>query len=121
MLAVWAIDQNQVRTISSSLLWAIVVLTVVLLAVAALLVVLGRWIKGSRSDSSSSGSELATFRSLYERGECSREEYEQIRARLSQKLKKELQLPGKPKAESPAEQPPAESPPEPPAPEPPAG
>lgn len=41
------------------------------------------------------GDQLSHFRSLYDRGELSREEFEQIRAKLGTKLRKEMQVPVK--------------------------
>ena len=62
--------------------------------------------RGSHQDISS-GDELTRFRSLYESGELGREEYERIRAKLGQRLRKELDLPDKKPKAGPAQEPPA--------------
>jgi len=77
---------------SLTLLVTIALLMVVVLVTAIIIIGLGRWLR--RPDAgSAAGASLSLFRSLYERGECSKEEYERIRARLGKKLKQELQLP----------------------------
>jgi len=85
--------------------WSYFLTTVVLMATltaAALLIVwLGRWMRRPPGDVSS-GDELTRFRSLYERGELNREEYERIKAKLVPRLRKELDLPAAPKETPPA-------------------
>jgi hypothetical protein len=80
------------REASLTLLATIALLMVVVLVTAIVIVCLGRWTKRPLSGSAT-GESLSLFRSLYERGECSKEEYERIRAKLGKKLKQELQLP----------------------------
>lgn len=82
---------------SLTLLATIALLMVVMLVTAFVIIWLGRWTKRP-AGGSTTGESLSLFRSLYERGECSKEEYERIRAKLGKKLKQELQLP----AEQPA-------------------
>jgi hypothetical protein len=55
------------------------------------------------------GDQLSHFRSLYDQGQLSREEFDRIRAKLGAKLRKEMQVPAKEDAT------PAPRPPEPPA------
>ena len=80
------------REASLTLLATIALLMVVVLVTAIVIVCLGRWTKRPLSGSAT-GESLSLFRSLYERGECSKEEYERIRAKLGKKLKQELQVP----------------------------
>ena len=75
-----------------SVLWTILILMGVVLGAALLIVAIGRWLKRTESALPSSGAELASFRVLYERGEFSQEEYEQIRSRLKQQLRKQLNV-----------------------------
>src|SRR5262249_38292205 len=51
---------------------------------------LDRWRKRSRRDDASPADLLTSFRSSYEQGELSQEEYERIRARLAPKIKQQL-------------------------------
>src|SRR5262245_58725429 len=103
-----------------------VIIAAVLLVVAMLIHVVRLWRKRMAGrPMTNPGEQLTSFRALYERGELSREEYERIRAKLGQKLRKALEVPGPAAgpaatAEAPAE---ADSPPAPPAegPRPPSG
>lgn len=52
-----------------------------------------RWRKRVNTDKITPTEQLSNFRSLYERGELSREEYDRIRSRLSQKIRQELNVP----------------------------
>jgi len=85
-----------------SVLWTILALLAVVLAAAVVIVGLARWAKQPPGGPLSAGAELSLFRSLYERGECSKEEYEQIREKLGQKLRRELQSKEPRPAEPPA-------------------
>ncbi|MBY0526768.1 MAG: hypothetical protein K2R98_25475 [Gemmataceae bacterium] len=87
------------REVPQSLLIGVLVLMVVLTAAAALIIWIGRWLK---RPSASSADDLTNYRSLYEEGLLGREEYEQIRAKLGQALRKKLDLPTK-DGETPAE------------------
>jgi hypothetical protein len=87
-------------------------LIAVLLLGAVLVYLVDRWRKRLQSERPSAGDQLTSFRALYERGELSREEYERIRNKLGQKLRQELDLPGRPAAPPPAAERP--SPPQPP-------
>jgi hypothetical protein len=62
-----------------------------LLIGAVIFAILDRW-RATVEDARARRSTLH-FRSLYDRGEISREEFERIRARLGGKLRQELQLP----------------------------
>ena len=77
-------------------LWLIVTITIliVVLVVGAIIIMgVGRWAKSSAPTTASAGDQLTQFRLMYEQGECTREEYERIRARLGKRLRKELDLP----------------------------
>jgi Short C-terminal domain len=93
-----------------------VIIAAVLLVVAMLIHVVKTWRKRMAGRPMTyPGEQLSSFRALYERGELSREEYERIRAKLGQKLRKALEVPGPaaaPAAEATAE---AQTPPAPPA------
>jgi hypothetical protein len=76
------------------------------LLVAALVVSwTDRWRKRRGTDSPSSGEQLTHFRALYEKGELSREEFERIRSRLGQQIRKDLNVPQRPPPESPPAEP----------------
>lgn len=74
------------------LLLAILLLVGALIGAALIITALGRWSKRPAAPAAASG-DLAYFRLLYERGECTQEEYERIRARLGKQLRKELKVP----------------------------
>jgi hypothetical protein len=60
------------------------------LAIAAV----SRWMKKKKDPGIlSAGDQLTQFREMYDRGEISREEFERIRARLAEPLRRELNLP----------------------------
>jgi hypothetical protein len=89
------------------------VLTGGLLLGALVIAWVDRWRKRAAADDGVAADQLVTFRSLYERGELSREEYDRIRARLSSQLRQQWHLPPPRAAASPPPAPPAQ--PEPPA------
>jgi len=87
-------------------LWASLALVVILLIGAVVFAVLDRWRKESgQEDRLGAGEQLAHFRSLYDRGEISREEFERIRAKLGGELRKELDLPRSPPPPAPKPEP----------------
>jgi len=77
---------------------------------ALVIYIVDRWRKRPSTGRPESGDQLTHFRVLYERGELSREEYERIRARLGQRLRQELKVPGKPSEEPPPSEPAGEPP-----------
>jgi hypothetical protein len=91
---------------------AIVVLIVVLIVASGVIMLVGRWVKAPPDAATSSGGLLSEFRLMYEQGECSREEYEQIRNRLGKRLRQELELPpdAKERLRTPRKDPPAPPP-----------
>jgi hypothetical protein len=82
-------------------LWTTLALVVALMLAALVLAIVDHWRKRrARSDRLSPGEQLSHFRSLYEKGELSREEYERIRTLLGGRLREELQLPAARPAET---------------------
>jgi hypothetical protein len=82
-----------------------------LLVGAAVIALASRWRKrtaGGGEDASHASDQLAHFRSLYERGAISQEEYNRLRALLSGQLREALEVPPPPTAEP---RPPAPAPP----------
>lgn len=70
-----------------------------LLLVAALLVgaiiiaLASRFRRAPRSGTMSASDQLAKFRSLYDKGQMTREEFDRIRARLGEQIRTEAELP----------------------------
>jgi hypothetical protein len=76
-----------------------------LLVLAIVIAIASRWRKRSASPVYEPGDQLAHFRSLYERGMMSQEEFDRVRGLLSAKLRQALDMPSKP---APPENPPEE-------------
>ena len=74
------------------LLWASLALVVALILGAVLIGLVERWRKRSASAGLTAGDQLSHFRELYARGVLTKEEFEQIRAQLADKLREEMQL-----------------------------
>jgi ElaB/YqjD/DUF883 family membrane-anchored ribosome-binding protein len=68
----------------------------ILLVGAAALYYADRWRRRQMADHRSTSDDLTSFRILYERGELSQTEYDRIRNRLADKIKREAALPPKP-------------------------
>jgi len=103
--------------------WATLGFVGALLLGAFLIAMLERWRKKPAAGLTA-GDQLSHFRELYGQGLISKEEFDQIRARLAGELRKELNLESPAGASTAAPTAPAEgvqSPPEPTLPEPPAG
>jgi hypothetical protein len=60
----------------------------ILLAAAAVVAVINRWRRNSRVDRLSASDQLAQYRTLYEQGELSREEFERLRGLLGGQLRR---------------------------------
>jgi hypothetical protein len=83
-----------------------------LLVGAVVIAVAGRWRRRPRSVTATASEQLTEFRSLYEKGQMSREEFERVRARLGTEIRTaELGSLPPPAPAEPAS-PPASSPPE---------
>ncbi|MBI1914825.1 MAG: SHOCT domain-containing protein [Planctomycetes bacterium] len=89
------------------LVWASLGLVGALILGAVLIGLVERWRKRSASAGLTAGDQLSHFRELYARGVLTKEEFEQIRAQLAEKLRAEMQR----KEATPAQ---ATAPPEPP-------
>jgi len=88
------------------MLWAGPAIAGLLLLAALAIAWVKRWSMRPPHSLLSAGDQLAHFRTLYERGELSPEEFERLRGLLSERLKLELEVP--------VVQPPAVQPPPPP-------
>jgi hypothetical protein len=98
MLVPWSIilvvaGQVKAGAWRAPVLWTTLALVAALLLGALVIAVVDRWRKRSSSDRLTPGEQLSQFRSLYEKGELSREEFERIRTLLGEQLREELQLP----------------------------
>lgn len=76
--------------------WTSLALVGALLLGAIVIAALDRWRKRTQEERVSAGDQLSHFRSLYDRGEISREEFDRIRTRLGGKMRQEFQLPQPP-------------------------
>jgi hypothetical protein len=85
------------------LLWAGPIIAGALLLAALVIAWVKRWSQSPSRQRSSAQTQLTHFRTLYERGELSSEEFNRVRALLAERVKKEL--------EEPAVTPPPEPPP----------
>lgn len=97
----------------SGLLWASLAFIGVLLLLALVLAWFERWRKRGSDETSGTGNQLSSFRSLYERGELSQEEYDRVHALLTNRMKREFDLPPQPTPAPSPEQPPSPDPPKP--------
>jgi hypothetical protein len=86
-------DHPRLSLLDPQLLWATFALIATLLLGALVFAWLDRWRKRPTAGVLTPAEELAAFRSSYERGELSQEEYGRIRARLAPKLRQQLDLP----------------------------
>jgi hypothetical protein len=79
-------------------IWATLALLAVILTGAIVLAWLDRWRRRPASLCTTANDQLAQFRQLYEKGELSQAEFDNIRAKLSTQLRKELDIPARPAA-----------------------
>jgi hypothetical protein len=68
---------------------------------AFIIALVSRWRRHSDGDDSSPGAQLARFRSLYEAGTISQEEFERLRSLLGAKMREDWRLPVPPKEPEP--------------------
>lgn len=73
-----------------------------LLLGAALVALFRRWQNDPVTPNSAPSDELARYRSLYERGEISEEEFKRLRGVLGGEIRRAVNLPGKPTGKAPA-------------------
>jgi hypothetical protein len=126
MVAAWHVVASvsppaQVPAWDPRLLWATLGLAGAVLVGAILITLVDRWRKRSAEPPCTASDQLEEFRSLYERGELSQEEFDRIRATLTDQLREELEVqlggPVPPQVApppSPVQPPPVEHPPPPP-------
>ena len=74
------------------LIWASLGLVGALIVGALLIGLVERWRKRSRSWGVTAGDQLSHFRELHAQGVLSKEEFDQIRAQLADKLREEMKL-----------------------------
>jgi hypothetical protein len=89
-------DAARPRLTPGELLWAALPLIGILLVGALILYVFDRWRKrrsAVEGDVCDPNDQLSHFRSLYERGEMSREEFESVKVLLAGQLRKEMNVP----------------------------
>lgn len=82
------------------LLWAGPAIAGLLLLAALVIAWVKRWSKRPTQVRLNSGDQLAHFRTLYEQGELGAEEFRRIRSLLTERLRRELDTPGMPPAET---------------------
>ena len=89
-------------------IWAALALLAVLLIGVGILAWLDRWRKRPAPSCTTANEQLAQFRQMFEEGELSQAEFDNIKAKLAGQLRKELDIPARPaaSAELPAAQPP---------------
>jgi hypothetical protein len=77
------------------LLWAALPLIGILLVAALVIYFVDRWRKraAAAEDKEASSDQLSHFRSLYERGEMSHDEYESVKALLAGQLRRQMNVP----------------------------
>lgn len=80
------------------LLWATLALVGAVLLGALVIFWLDRWRKAPVETKPSANDQLAAFRALYERGGMSQEEFERVKARLTEQLRQEMEVPATPAA-----------------------
>jgi hypothetical protein len=80
------------------LLWTTLPIIGLILLGAGIIAAAKRWYERPRPLRFTASDELAHFRSLYEEGELSEEEFNRLQAVLGERIKKELDLPAAPAA-----------------------
>jgi hypothetical protein len=106
----WKIEPILALTKEENLLIAVGALTGTLLFGALIISRVDRWRKRQMSDDETPATELGSFRSMYERGELSKEEYERILQRIATRagVKPKVVTPPEPPSTDPApDQPPS--------------
>jgi len=91
----WA-GQASVLALDLSIFLPGVYLALALLVAAAVLALLQRWRRVPGKDALDASDQLAQFRSLYEEGALSEEEYNRLRALLGGQLRQALDVPPRP-------------------------
>jgi hypothetical protein len=78
------------------LLWGTLVLAAAIAVGVMVIAILKRWREYETAEEPSANEQLAHFRQLYEQGELSDDEFARIKARLSEQLRQELDMPAAP-------------------------
>lgn len=73
------------------LVWQYLLLLAAALVGVLLLYVVARWRKRAGQERQSASDQLSDFRTLYEHGELSREEYDRVRSLLGERLRHEIE------------------------------
>jgi hypothetical protein len=73
-------------------------LAAALLVGAAVLAILRRWRRDDPADAPAAGTQLAHYRTLYEQGQISEEEYRRLRTILGVEIRQSVDLPPRPPA-----------------------
>jgi hypothetical protein len=81
------------------LLWGTLVLVAVIVLGALAIVIVKRWREQETTEEPSANDQLAYFRELHDRGDLSANEFARIKARLSEQLRQELDMPAAPPVE----------------------
>jgi hypothetical protein len=111
MLAPWQLlaqAEEKPPVWDPQLIWLTLGVVAVILVGAAIIAVVDRWRKRPFREKLSASDQLAQFRALFERGQLKAEEFERIRALLTERMKKEMEIPATPS--------PTKAPPNPPTP-----
>jgi hypothetical protein len=103
LLAAAAPPSRPPRLTPGELLWTALPLIGILLFAALVLYFVDRWRKRAavHSDACTPNDQLSHFRSLYERGEMSPDDFEKVKALLAGELRKEMNVPAPPAAAGP--------------------
>lgn len=89
LAALWAADSSRNLTI----LWTSLPIIGAMLIGAGIIAWVKRWREQPRSFNLTASDELAHFRSLYDKGELSAEEFTRLQTVLGERIKKELDIP----------------------------
>jgi len=77
----------------TALIWTGVYLAGALLLGAIVIAAFSKWFRRDVSDTLSASDQLAQFRSMYEKGELSEDEFNRLRAKLGSELRRDLGAP----------------------------
>jgi hypothetical protein len=96
-VGLWA-DERSLKWDDPHLIWPALALIGALLLGAAVIYCVDRWRKKADLAQASGEDEMTRYRALYECGELSKEEYDRLKALLSGRLRKQMNLPEPEKA-----------------------
>ena len=104
MVAAWQLlaqADERPPVLDFRLVWLTLGVVAVILVGAAIIAAADRWRKRPFQGKLSASDQLAQFRALYERGQLDAEEFERIRALLTERIKKEMEMPATPSSKAP--------------------